>query len=464
MHRPRSHAALLDELDRRKTPKDRRARVVASLEKLAQQESAITHHNVAAALGDAGCWRAAAPYIERVFQLGGDAPESWLVRARVRSELADFDGAEAAYVETLRRQPLHYEAHRELAQLRWMRSGDIGEGLAPLNEAISRQPQALPLRVLKAQVLEGAGFVAESHDLYMQLFNERPADPAVAVLASQGALAAGDVETAFRVARQGYAASLTSPIAAVAFATACLASGDLAAAAAPIAQLRAADPDNQHAIALQALLWRLSGDARYRELYDYGAFARTYHLAAPPGWSGLDDYVADLAEGLAAAHRTRAHPFNQSIKQGTQATSILDSEHPALRALPAALDPPLRQYLDHLGEGSDPLRSRKTGDYAIHGVWSIRMQAGGRHINHVHSQGWISSACYVCLPPVTQGREGWLTFGEPGVPTPSPCPPEHFIEPAPGRLALFPSYMWHGTVPFTGLGDRLTFAFDLVPG
>ena len=32
------------------------------------------------------------------------------------------------------------------------------------------------------------------------------------------------------------------------------------------------------------------------------------------------------------------------------------------------------------------------------------------------------------------------------------------------RLALFPSYMWHGTVPFTGAKPRLTFAFDLVPG
>jgi hypothetical protein len=32
-------------------------------------------------------------------------------------------------------------------------------------------------------------------------------------------------------------------------------------------------------------------------------------------------------------------------------------------------------------------------------------------------------------------------------------------------LALFPSYMWHGTVPFSGAPDdrRLTIAFDAVP-
>ncbi|WP_375251270.1 putative 2OG-Fe(II) oxygenase [Sphingomonas sp.] len=31
-------------------------------------------------------------------------------------------------------------------------------------------------------------------------------------------------------------------------------------------------------------------------------------------------------------------------------------------------------------------------------------------------------------------------------------------------LALFPSYLWHGTEPFTGNAPRLTIAFDLLPG
>ena len=41
--------------------------------------------------------------------------------------------------------------------------------------------------------------------------------------------------------------------------------------------------------------------------------------------------------------------------------------------------------------------------------------------------------------------------------------PEHVVKPEPGRLVLFPSYMWHGTVPFDGDAPRLTVAFDLVP-
>ena len=41
---------------------------------------------------------------------------------------------------------------------------------------------------------------------------------------------------------------------------------------------------------------------------------------------------------------------------------------------------------------------------------------------------------------------------------------EHWIQPEPGMLVLFPSYMWHGTAPFFSDETRLTCAFDLVRG
>jgi hypothetical protein len=36
------------------------------------------------------------------------------------------------------------------------------------------------------------------------------------------------------------------------------------------------------------------------------------------------------------------------------------------------------------------------------------------------------------------------------------------VEPKPGRLVLFPSYMWHATRPFRA-GERITVAFDIAP-
>jgi hypothetical protein len=59
-------------------------------------------------------------------------------------------------------------------------------------------------------------------------------------------------------------------------------------------------------------------------------------------------------------------------------------------------------------------------------------------------------------------QSGWIKFGEPGLPVPG-ATPERLVQPKPGRLVLFPSYMWHGTTPITGDQPRMTVAFDVIP-
>jgi hypothetical protein len=64
---------------------------------------------------------------------------------------------------------------------------------------------------------------------------------------------------------------------------------------------------------------------------------------------------------------------------------------------------------------------------------------------------------------VERGHEGWLKFGEPGIPTSPALAPERFVKPEVGQLILFPSYFWHGTAPFSGEETRLSIAFDVLP-
>jgi hypothetical protein len=61
------------------------------------------------------------------------------------------------------------------------------------------------------------------------------------------------------------------------------------------------------------------------------------------------------------------------------------------------------------------------------------------------------------------GHAGWLQFGRPGIRTLPVLGPVHFERPTPGKLVLFPSYMWHGTTPIAGDDPRMTMAFDVVP-
>jgi hypothetical protein len=66
---------------------------------------------------------------------------------------------------------------------------------------------------------------------------------------------------------------------------------------------------------------------------------------------------------------------------------------------------------------------------------------------------------------MTAGRtaEGTLSFGAPGVLTAPALPAELSVRPELGLLVLFPSYFWHGTLPFHSEQPRLTVAFDVVP-
>ena len=97
--------------------------------------------------------------------------------------------------------------------------------------------------------------------------------------------------------------------------------------------------------------------------------------------------------------------------------------------------------------------------------WSVRLVDGGFHVSHFHPQGTLSSAFYVTVPqdPRQSKHSGWLTIGEPPESLRTGLAPLQMIEPKPGRLALFPSFMWHGTRAFPK-GERMSMAFDTVLG
>lgn len=426
--------------------------------------SGVAEHNLAAALGDAGRWREAEPHIRNAFSRGLDAGESWLVHARCLQALGRLDEAERAFAQAWQRRPQLYEARRDLAQLRWMRSGDIKAALADIEAALRSAPNDERLGLVKAQVLEYAGQDEAACALLLSLAARHPANLQIVFGASQLAAKLGRGAAALSLAERACVLAPNDLTTAIALIIACLTATQVERASLLAEAARAKAPKNQHAIALQATAWRLLGDDRYRELYDYKAFVSAALLETPPSWSTLAGYIADLVDALRRLHVFVAHPFDQSIRGGTQVPDILQCEHPALRALPKALEGPIARVLTSLGQGGDPLRSRNRGRYSFTGMWSIRMGPGGRHIDHVHPDGWISAVCYIEVPSQRSGTEGWIKFGQAGIHTSPALDAEHYVDPAPGMVVLFPSYMWHGTVPFTRPEPRMTVAFDLAPG
>ena len=123
------------------------------------------------------------------------------------------------------------------------------------------------------------------------------------------------------------------------------------------------------------------------------------------------------------------------------------------------------RYIQALDDdAAHPFSGRRTKGFGFTGSWSSRLVDCGFHVNHVHPMGWISSCYYVGVPDAvadTEAKQGWIKFGEPTYDVGLSF--RRAIQPAPGRLVLFPSYMWHGTVPFHGPTPRTTIAFDVAP-
>jgi tetratricopeptide (TPR) repeat protein len=335
-----------------------------------------------------------------------------------------------------------------------------------LESAITQYPRELHLRLVAAELLRNAGMAERALDLLEEGIRRAP--DSAAFLTSKGALLTDldRIEEALTYLR---AARLRSPDSLAArrnLIPALLRSGAAAEVLGLCDELMERAPDDQLTIAWRATALRQLADPAYARLYDYPRLVRSYLLRPAPPYADLAQFNAAFAQTLTGLHRHSQHPLAQSLRGGTQTERNLPRDHPVVAAFFAMLDAPIRDYLSALdaGDRQHPTDRRMRDGYRITGSWSVQLRPGGFHTNHVHPRGWLSSAYYVELPGGADDgeRAGWIKFGEPGMSQPV-CPPDHFVKPEPGMLVLFPSHMWHGTVPFERGDRRLTAAFDVLP-
>ncbi len=211
-----------------------------------------------------------------------------------------------------------------------------------------------------------------------------------------------------------------------------------------------------------AIAWRLLGDERWQWLEGDPHLVGAYDIMTPAE-------IAPLAARLRALHNSLSSPIGQSVRGGTQTDGPLFARiDPEIRALRASIVEAVRAHIAGFprGDHAHPvLRYNSNVPIRFSGSWSVRLSGAGHHTHHIHPQGWLSSAFYVSVPEAAElgvAPAGWLALGQPPAELGIDLPPFRTIEPKPGRLALFPSIMWHGTMPFQS-GERMTVAFDVAP-
>ena len=158
--------------------------------------------------------------------------------------------------------------------------------------------------------------------------------------------------------------------------------------------------DLQKHIALQSLAWRMSGDGRYRDYYDYDRFTAKRMIETPPGYASLEAFNAALAREIERLHGSGAQPLDQTLFGGTQSAGRLwDQDSAVIRDLADALLAAARAFVASLPDDpGHPFLRRKSADLKLTGAWSVRLRSGGGHVDHIHPAGWISASYYVSVP------------------------------------------------------------------
>ena len=223
------------------------------------------------------------------------------------------------------------------------------------------------------------------------------------------------------------------------------------------------NPFDQRAIAYKALALRLLGDATAADwLTDPSSVATIFQLETPDGYKDLSDFLALLATDLRNISARTYAPYGQSVRGGTQTENMLFGEKAlSIVAFRRTLDQALKAYIEKRPKDDKHPYWAARPDRLQYRSWSVILRKGGHHIPHIHPGGCISGVFYVEVPKLL-GNEGWLELGRPGISMTLETPPLRLIKPEPGLLVLFPSYLWHGTLPFTGDGERITIAFDVI--
>jgi Flp pilus assembly protein TadD len=442
------HGLVLRELDRREE-------ALRSLRKAAEMApgSAKIAHALARTLLEAGL-----PSVDAFGRAIRLAPgDEELISGLAAAFIADGEPqtALAGLEKIVKRSPHWVNGHVLLAKLRWMQ-GDRDRFTSSFEQALQALPDNIDLRREHIIALMHA-------DLYDQALEAIAAGRAAigeqVLFAVNEAIAyaeMGDIETAER---------LFEPF---------VDSGDPSVQLRRVRMYLRSDRPDAAAELLEpwlqtpsaflfwpyaSLAWRQTDEKRWQWLEGDPSFIGIYDIAdrLPP----LDL----VAEKLRKLHTLSGQPLEQSLRGGTQTDgSLFQQIDPVIVNLREAVRAAVAEHVSRLPpiDPDHPLLRARRDSIGFSGSWSVRLHGNGFHANHVHPVGWLSSALYIVLPPeIGQDEAGILTLGEAKRPNfPIELPPFRTVEPKPGRLALFPSYTWHGTRPF-GEGERMTVAFDV---
>jgi len=177
----------------------------------------------------------------------------------------------------------------------------------------------------------------------------------------------------------------------------------------------------------------------------------------------INKFSENLLKTLSVIHPVW-EPTSYTTKGGYQTLgNLFDSKDSEILKLQKIIEKQIINYREIYKDSEDffiknwPIKSNFRG-------WYVKLVKQGHQKSHIHPTGWLSGVFYLKVPKLLNKNEGAIEFTLYGYDYPNyKNLPNLIHKPKIFDITLFPSSLFHRTIPFSSQGDRQVIAFDLVP-
>lgn len=358
--------------------------------------------------------------------------------------------------------PAHYNAGLTLFEL-----GEAGEALEYLDRAIAAEPNHAEAWSSKAFILRGEDRKQEAIDAYTQSVRINPNDAKAWSGLGVTYQETGQLDEALAAHRKSLSLDPEYPFAVSNLADTLVQMGKAGEAVEACDAYLVRHPANAGVLASKSIALNEAGAADQVEaLVGIERLIQVMPQDAPQGFADIETFNKALAKHVLHHPTLVTSPSSHATRKGKHTGEINAGEKGPVAAFEHLIHDAVETYMEAVkDEASHPVVGHRPARYKL-AVWAVVLEGEGYQVPHIHPSAWLSGVYYARVPGEASagGDDGWIEFGQPG-------PEYHFsakpklrlVKPEPGLMVMFPSYVFHRTVPFESDETRISIAFDVVP-
>lgn len=226
-------------------------------------------------------------------------------------------------------------------------------------------------------------------------------------------------------------------------------------------------PADAGVLASKSIALNEAGDVQaLSELVDLERLVVPIRHDPPKGFKDIESFNAALGEHILRHPTLETSPASHATRKGKHTGTINAGSKGPVAAFEGLIRKAVGEYVETFAGGAGhPIIAHRPKDYTL-SVWAVVLEGEGYQVPHIHPSAWLSGVYYARVPKVAGegGHDGWIEFGQPGPEYHySTDPTLRLVKPEPGLMVMFPSYVFHRTVPFDSDETRISVAFDVVP-